>query len=210
MIIADLLLAAGASRRFNGRKVLATCAGLTLLERAAEAGRQSACPVRLAVFGAVDTALVDLAARAEIAFTINERWAQGQGTSVAAGIAALPSGLDAVMIRTVDQVLIGRQALRTIIETALASPGHIVAARYGDTVGVPALFPRRCFAALMSLDGDRGARRIIADDADVIAVDLSDAAIDVDTRDDLAQAEAVLLSRGRAGGRGRGGSSVRS
>ena len=62
-----------------------------------------------------------------------------------------------------------------------AQPDRIVAAAYAGAAGVPAIFPRRLFAALAALGGDRGARALIdrAGD-DVVRVALPDAAFDVD------------------------------
>ena len=143
----DLLLAAGASRRFGARKLLAECAGRTLLARAAAAGRDAGLST-IAVFGDVDAVLLDAATRASLAFTVNRHWRAGQGASVAAGIAALPHDAAAVLIRPADQVLVDGAALARLVAAWRASPRSIVAAAYDGTRGAPAIFPRRCFDAL--------------------------------------------------------------
>ncbi|MEO0344732.1 MAG: nucleotidyltransferase family protein [Pseudomonadota bacterium] len=196
--IADVLLAAGASRRFGGKKLLAACGGHTLIARAVALTRDTAVATRLAVFGAVEAALIDAACEASVGFVINPNWQRGQGTSVAAGVAALSKDCDAVLMRLADQVLVSAEDIDALLRAWNAKPESIVAAEYDGVRGVPAVFPRRCFAALAALDGDQGARRIMASDDHVVTVDLPHAALDVDTREDLARAESLLLSRGRA------------
>ncbi len=62
----------------------------------------------------------------------------------------------------------------------------IIAAEYSGTYGVPAFFRRLMFPALKSLPDDTGARRLLRDSAvEVVAFPLPEAAIDIDTPDDL-------------------------
>ncbi|MEO1595347.1 MAG: nucleotidyltransferase family protein [Pseudomonadota bacterium] len=196
--IADLLLAAGASRRFRGRKLLADCGGETLIDRAMSVTRNAAIDTRLSVFGEIEAALIEAATLAGMGFVVNADWDRGQGTSVAAGVSALSPDCDAVLIRLADQVLVTARDIDALLTAWRAEPEAIVAADYDGVRGVPAVFPRRCFAVLAALDGEPGARRIIASDDHVVTVDLPHAAVDVDTREDLARAESILLSRARA------------
>jgi len=59
--------------------------------------------------------------------------------------------------------------------------------RYHETNGVPAIFPRLFFDALLALEGDRGAKQIIhtTNPDQLIAVPAPEAGTDIDTRDDL-------------------------
>jgi CTP:molybdopterin cytidylyltransferase MocA len=197
--LAAIILAAGAGRRLGGRKPLAVCAGETLLARAARSCRDAGLEGTIAVFGATGAEFVEAATDAALPFTVNANWHDGMGTSIAAGVAALPDDCDAVLLRTVDQVLVDADGWRELIAAWRQAPDAISAARYAGTTGVPAIFPRRCFAALGALRGDRGARGLLSADDDVVAVDLPAAALDVDTAADLVRAEAALLSRARAG-----------
>jgi len=61
-----------------------------------------------------------------------------------------------------------------------------VAARYGMTTGVPAVFPRSVFSDLGALRGDMGARALLQRNPDrVVRVPMASAAIDIDTPEDL-------------------------
>lgn len=196
--VAAVILAAGAGRRLGGRKPLTLCAGEALLTRAVRAGRDAGLDCTLAVFGQVEPELVATATEAGLAFTVNARWRDGMGSSIATAIAALPDDCDAVLLRTVDQVLVDGDGLRALLDAWRRAPDAIVAARYSGARGVPAIFPRRCFDALGALGGPSGARGIIAGDGNVVAIEMPDAALDVDTPGDLARAEAALVSRARA------------
>ena len=88
----------------------------------------------------------------------NPQWRDGMGTSLAAGVARLPAHCDGVLVLLCDQPRVSEEALRTLVQPWRAQPDRIVAAAYDGVVGVPAIFPRRCFAALAALRGERGAR----------------------------------------------------
>jgi molybdenum cofactor cytidylyltransferase len=63
-------------------------------------------------------------------------------------------------------------------------------------VGVPAIFPRVCFSELAELRGDHGARLILErNNYRLVRVPMSNAAIDLDTPEDLA----ALTERFRPG-----------
>ncbi|MCE7896899.1 MAG: nucleotidyltransferase family protein, partial [Gammaproteobacteria bacterium PRO8] len=51
--------------------------------------------------------------------------------------------------------------------------------------GVPAIFPRHSWPALMRLQGDRGASGLLAAAATLTTVPMPSAASDIDTRADL-------------------------
>ena len=57
----------------------------------------------------------------------------------------------------------------------------MVASRYDDLRGVPAIFPRSAFPALATLRGDQGARALLRDESDPIDVIAPQAPGDVDT-----------------------------
>jgi len=62
----------------------------------------------------------------------------------------------------------------------------IVASRYARTLGVPALFDRTCFEALLALPDESGAKTLIDSRAgDVAEIEFEHGAIDIDTPADL-------------------------
>ncbi|RIK94673.1 MAG: nucleotidyltransferase family protein, partial [Proteobacteria bacterium] len=128
-----------------------------------------------------------------LALVENPRWEEGMGTSLAAGVAALPA-CDGVLLLLSDQPLVPLRALGEMVERWRADRERVVAAEYGGALGVPAIVPRRLFAALAAVRGDRGARGVIAGEGErVVRVALPEALFDVD--DEASAAELARLSR---------------
>ena len=68
----------------------------------------------------------------------------------------------------------------------------IVASAYGEARGVPALFSRELFAEMTALEGNGGAKQVIANHPDdVAAVCFPEGAVDVDTPRDYEMLETV-------------------
>jgi CTP:molybdopterin cytidylyltransferase MocA len=66
----------------------------------------------------------------------------------------------------------------------------VVAAVYGETIGVPAIFAGSFLGRLADLKGDRGARSILGGPAvDLVRFPLEEAGFDVDRPEDIAMLE---------------------
>lgn len=195
-----IILAAGTSNRFGALKQLQPLGGLSLVRRAALTALATGLPV-LAVIGAnaeaVGAELRDLPLR----LLHNPEWSRGMGHSLALAVRRLSAespALAAVLVTLADQPLIESADLAALVREYLTAPSdEIVAADHGDTLGPPCLFPSPYFPALAALDGDRGARVLLREHGDKLRrIAMPHAAIDIDTPDDLAHAEAVLGQRG--------------
>jgi len=198
-----LVLAAGGSRRFGSPKALTDFAGRALIRHAVDAVAAALTPdtARLTVSGLTVVlgpeieptrdALRDT--RAQI--VVNEHWTDGLSSSLRTGLQALPSATSAVLIALGDQALLDSADYQRLLDVAAMNPDRPVAARYQQTVGVPAVFPARYFKRLAALQGDRGAGSILKSDPDVIALDMPNAAIDIDTPEQLAAALAQRSTR---------------
>jgi molybdenum cofactor cytidylyltransferase len=188
-MIAGLLLAAGRASRFGATKVLAEYHGEALVVRAA---RQlvPVCDGAVTVVVGADGLQVAAALRAAlpaVQVVDNPAWAEGLGRSLAAGVAALPGDAAAVLVLLADQPAVTTAHLAGLAAAWRAAPDRVVAAAFAGTVGVPAVLPRRLFATLQSLHGDQGARALLQAEPELVAVPLPEAALDVDTPDDLAR-----------------------
>lgn len=191
--LAGLLLAAGASRRLGRPKQLLVHGGRTLVERAADAALAVCDGGVVAVLGANQAEVEAVLAGRALAIVANPRWEEGIGTSLAAGVARLPSTCDGVLVVLCDQPHVAEASLRGLVQRWRGEPGRVVAAAYGaaGAAGAPAIFPRRCFAALAALAGDTGARALIEREGDAaLRVAMPEAAFDVDD-----EAAAAALER---------------
>ena len=94
--------------------------------------------------------------------------------------------IDAVVLLTCDQPLVDGAHIAKLIAKHATTGKAIVASAYANTLGVPALFDRTCFEALLTLPHDSGAKSLITARAgDVTEVAFEKAAIDIDTPEDF-------------------------
>jgi molybdenum cofactor cytidylyltransferase len=112
------------------------------------------------------------------------------GASIAAGVRGLQqmeTDAAAVAILLADQPLITSQHLNEMRRMLFLSAAKAVAARYDETLGVPALFKRELWMALASLSPSSGARSLLRSAAfQVDPYDLPEAATDLDTPEQYA------------------------
>ena len=96
--VAAVILAAGASSRLGRPKQLLTLNGRSLLRRTVEAATNAGCAPILVVLGAHAGQLTGEtgALSSPVRVVINENWAEGMGTSLAAGVAALEAAAPTV------------------------------------------------------------------------------------------------------------------
>lgn len=117
----------------------------------------------------------------------NDAWASGMGTSLAAGVAALPADADAVLVALVDMPGVGAEAVARLV-AAYTAPDDLVAAAYSGRRGHPVLFGRAWWPELARADGDTGARVLLARHRDRLRlVECADVAdpYDIDVPADL-------------------------
>jgi molybdenum cofactor cytidylyltransferase len=129
----------------------------------------------------------------KITFVHNADFAGGLATSVKAGISAVPNDADGAVICLGDMPLISAHLIDRLIETFAPDGGNLIAVPVSDgRRGNPVLWSRRFFSELMTLDGDIGARHLIAKHNEAVAevpVEGPGAFLDIDTPQALEQAQ---------------------
>jgi molybdenum cofactor cytidylyltransferase len=194
MPVAAILLAAGASRRLGEPKQLVRFGGETLLKRAVRLAEEAGASPVITVLGAHFFEICAAIPQHDSIRVFNDQWEQGIASSIHAGLgalAAMKSAMAGVLILPCDQPRLTAAHLKTLLGAfASRSAGAIVASRYAETLGIPAVFPRSVFPRLLKLRGDQGARALLAKPpCELIAEDFAGGAIDIDTPEDLAQLE---------------------
>lgn len=191
--VAAVILAAGAATRMGKLKQLLPYRGRTLVEHSIQQAIEAGFHPIIVVVGAEADAVRRVIATQPVDIVQNQQWQTGMGSSVAAAITQLQeSGADsaAVAILLGDQPLITAEHLaemRTLLHTR---QNPVVAAQYGGTLGVPALFKRELFFMLASLPAEAGARHFLRDSAlSVTEFPLPEAAVDIDTPADFSALE---------------------
>jgi molybdenum cofactor cytidylyltransferase len=184
MNIGAIVLAAGGSSRMGTAKQLLIFKGKTLLRRAVEVAVESGCSPVVVVLGQ-DAERMRLEIKSPPAIVvINSNWQQGIGGSIRVGIEHVEQNavLDGVMITLCDQPLIDASVLRRLLDVYKTGAGPMVAASYGGTLGVPAIFSKKYFASLRQLPVNGGAKQILMRDSlDVTPFPVDEALMDVDT-----------------------------
>ncbi|MEO7713411.1 MAG: nucleotidyltransferase family protein [Gemmatimonadaceae bacterium] len=159
-MIAGLLLAAGRSTRFGGDKLLALVHGAPVLSWSAAALAAEVDALFIVV--PPDSASQLMAVAGVAAVTVeNASRDDGLASSIRAGLAVLPTHVEAVVIALADQPFVSPGTVRRLRERWSAGGVEAVAPRYRDARGHPVLFGRSTFPALQALEGDEGAKALL-------------------------------------------------
>ncbi|MEK6192952.1 MAG: NTP transferase domain-containing protein [Deltaproteobacteria bacterium] len=122
-----------------------------------------------------------------VAWVVNEQYAQGMMSSFKKGIEALGDGTQAFFILPADIPLVRPSTLKDLVNTHKAHPGQILYPTFQGQRGHPPLIPTYFREKILSYEGPGGLRRCLkAWDRDVLEVATSDQGIlmDMDTPDD--------------------------
>jgi molybdenum cofactor cytidylyltransferase len=188
MKVAAVVLAAGDSSRFGEPKQLAIFQGEPLVRHTVAAAKNAGCAPIVVVVGANAAQVTSALTGLSVSIAMHPNWSDGVGSSIAVGIkhtTDIAADLDAAILLTCDQPFVDAAALRELIQLQLETGKPIVASAYAETLGIPALFDRSCFADLLQLRRDSGAKGIIlARQHDVVSFNFPAAAIDIDTAAD--------------------------
>lgn len=200
--VAAVVLAAGQSSRYRAAggveatKLVAEVSGKPIVRRVVEAALASrARPVSVVVGFArdwVEAALAGIPAT----IVVNPDFATGLGSSLRVALRGLPSDVAATLVLLGDMPNVDSALIDRLIGAFEAAPGAWAVAPLQDgRRGNPVLLARLLFDQAMRLEGDEGARRLLAglDDGRIVEIDAagSDASFDVDTPEDLTAANAV-------------------
>jgi molybdenum cofactor cytidylyltransferase len=184
--IAAIILAAGRSTRMGGpNKLLAELDGRKLVRIVAEQALASKAAEVIVVTGhqaeLVEQALEGL----NVKFVRNPDFAGGLASSVKAGVSAVPADADGAIICLGDMPLINARLIDRLIETFAPDRGNLIVVPVADgRRGNPVLWSRRFFSELTTLEGDIGARHLIARHGEAVAevpVEGEGAFLDIDT-----------------------------
>ena len=171
--VSAVLLAAGSSSRMRGAdKLMEVVDGAPLIRRAAEALLAAKVDEVVAVLRPEDDARRAALAGLGCRFVDNPLAAEGMGASIRAGMTEIAAGADAALIALADMPDITASDIDRLIAAFDAGEGReIVRAATADGMpGNPVLFGKRFFEPLRALEGDEGARSILAAHSDLAQI----------------------------------------
>lgn len=187
--IGIVVLAAGASARLGAPKQSLCFENETLLRRAAKAALASNASFVVVVLGARAEVFKNDLDNLAVEIVENQDWQTGMSGSIKTGLAkllAIENRLKAVLLTVCDQPFADAELFNQLIEKYEESSAPVVACRYAETVGVPALFDESLFPQLANLDEKGGAKKIIERfKSESTAIPFAAGAFDIDTPDDF-------------------------
>jgi molybdenum cofactor cytidylyltransferase len=167
--IVGIILAAGTSSRLGRPKQLLELDGVPLVRIVAERCLASHLDQVNVVVGHRGDEVAAALHGLDIGIVENSRFANGQSTSLIAGLESAPDA-DAIVVALADQPTIRTGAINALIDARHAG-AKIAMASYGTERGHPILFGRELFSELREISGDRGGREVIRRHAgDVVVV----------------------------------------
>ncbi len=188
--VGAILLAAGLSRRFGhvGPKQLYPFAGQPLVRRLASVLAASRVAEVVVVLGheaaAVGMALQGL----PVSRVLNRAFAEGQATSVVAGLEAVGEVCRGALFVPCDQPFLTTEAVNSLLLAFEEGEASIVAPAFQGRRGAPTLFGRRFFPQLRALQGDTGGREVLRQhEGEVRRVEIADPRVleDADTLEEM-------------------------
>lgn len=192
--VAAVVLAAGRSTRMGHFKLLADIDGEPMVLHVVRAALASSARPVVVVTGHEGGALAQCLQGLDVQLVSNPDFAQGLSTSLKAGIAALSADIDGAIVLLADMPRVTPAIINALV--ARFQPGSVVVPVNAGARGNPIVWPREAFAAIATLSGDAGAKKLLAEFApQVREVEIAGDAIfrDIDTpaaltalRDELA------------------------
>jgi molybdenum cofactor cytidylyltransferase len=195
--VAALVLAAGRSSRMGGpNKLLADIGGRPLLRIVTEQVLGSRARPVIVVTGHQREQVESTLAGLPVKFVHNPEFADGLGTSLKTGIAALPADVDGTIVCLGDMPQVDSATIDRLVDALSPDKGALIAVpTTKGQRGNPVVWSRRFFPELMAVEGDIGARYLIGRYAEaVVEVPLTGTAAltDVDTPEALEAVRAEL------------------
>jgi CTP:molybdopterin cytidylyltransferase MocA len=202
--IPAIVLAAGGSTRLGQPKQLLRLpelGGETLVDHTINLAIAAGTAPVFVVLGAEANEIQRQSQLLECIVIRNEAWREGMASSIRLGVAAVMGNApdaSGAMVLVCDQPALSADHLRALLNAHRADPKSIVASRYAGRAGVPVVFPRALFPALLELKGDQGARAMLQQSGLAVdAIDFPGGELDLDSPEDLQRLESDSFARPR-------------
>ena len=202
--IAAIVLAAGIASRYRAAdpaiatKLIAELDGVPLVRHVAMAALGGSARPVLVVTGHAAEAVAVALDGLDVRLVPNPDFAGGLATSLKAGVAALPATVLGVLVLLGDMPGVGPALLDRLIAAFEAHPEtEAVVPVHRGRRGNPVLLARALFGAVHGLDGDEGARRLLAD-ARVCEIEIADPAVVIDIDEPAALRAMKRIQKGDA------------
>ena len=164
MQLVVLILAAGKSSRMGNIKQLLKIEGKTLIENAIETSMKIEKTSTLCVLGAHAAEIKKKVDLSNVDVTINKDYELGLSSSIISGIKHLQKQkkqFDGIFLLLADQPAIKLAYYQEMVALFSKEKNKIIASKYENGFGVPAIFPKSFIKNLLAIKGDKGAREFL-------------------------------------------------
>lgn len=186
----SIILAAGGSTRLGQPKQLLTIGGESLLRRAVRAAIDSGSETVVVVLGAAVERMAAELANLPVTIAHNPDWETGMASSLRSGLDALlslPTPPDAAAVLLCDQPGLTAENIHALVHSLKTSDASAAVSRYENGAqGPPCLFAANLFPQLQALQGQSGARQVLAQlpANEIILAPFAEGSHDIDTPED--------------------------
>jgi molybdenum cofactor cytidylyltransferase len=160
-MLAAVILSGGSSSRMGSPKALLPYQGRPFLEHLLDITSIPEIGVRRVVLGADAEPIARAVHLKADEIVINEKWEEGQLSSIQAAISRLPSDTEAMLLCLIDHPLISTHLIQELIADFQATQNLIVLPVYKGRRGHPVIFSSRLFRELLEAPQDAGARAVV-------------------------------------------------
>lgn len=174
------------SRRLGRPKQLLDVEGKPLIAHVVERALASRLESVTVIIGHEAHAVRAAISPYDVNAIVNADYAEGQSSSLIAGLNALQADTDAMVVLLADQPGIRVATIDALIDKRRATQPPVVMTGYGDVRSHPVLFGAETFERLRAITGDKGARDVIRSYDGQVSVVVDGRALppaDVDTDD---------------------------
>ncbi len=164
MQLVVLILAAGKSSRMGNIKQLLKIEGKTLIENTIETSMKIEKTSTLCVLGAHAAEIKKKVDMSNVDVTINKDYELGLSSSIISGIKHLQKQkkqFDGIFLLLADQPAIKVAYYQEMVALFSKEKKKIIASKYENRFGIPAIFPKSFIKNLLAIKGDKGAREFL-------------------------------------------------
>jgi molybdenum cofactor cytidylyltransferase len=170
-MLAAVILSGGESRRMGSPKALLPYQGKPFLQHLLDVTQHARIGVLRVVLGAHAEEIARSVRLDPGHVVVNERWEEGQLSSIQAAVRSLPADTEGMLLCLVDHPLVSKHLIETLVEVFQATRAPVVLPTYEGRRGHPVIFSAALFAELLSAPPSEGARAVVhAHEGEIVAV----------------------------------------
>jgi molybdenum cofactor cytidylyltransferase len=197
MRIGLVLLAARDSMPVAEAKQFLHFRGMTLFRQAVNVAVASGCcPITVVLGENANRHRTELKG-VPVRIAHNPSWQLGIGSSIRTGVDAIQKDVDALIIMLADQPGVDDLDLHLLASKAAFCDKGVVVSKWNGKPGLPAVFTRKYFPALLKLADHEGVEKVIAEAGDDrISVSLSSESDECNTSNDYVRLYEMKFGHG--------------